>query len=758
MSTAKQYEDQIKRMKLLAKSQTTFLKSSLSSKIGAGAALVKKCVEVLTEVGGHPKIEEIKSGLTALKLHELDVDVVAAEVELKEEISILRKELERVEQGGVATPLPPPPGGAPLPPPPSARTAEASADEVARLKAVEAENASLRNLLQEAKNEVAKVKESVGSSSSSATTASKESGGGGDDAALRKQLKEVQAELASAKSSASSGESLVTQLKNQLKQVEADSASKISSLEQSLNSAASGKGGVEAEVGRLNSELSKAQAALEKVNKEAAQALSKKTEELNALMAQKIKELETEKEEMMEAVSQEIDEVEKAKLSELEAMEKSKSIVASELAAKVSALAELEKTRASELAALEKSKSDEIASLKADKTKAEETMGKLRNSSKVVTGGMVAMGKKMKAISAEYKKNTASMRAELNEYKSSIKTQLGGALVGKINSMQEQLQKVNGWYLKELAERKKLHNVIQELKGNIRVFMRCRPPTKKEIAELGGDGAMCVSFPNPGEVKVLNEKSREKSWEFDEVFGTDSQQVQVYREVSALVTSVLDGFNVCIFAYGQTGSGKTWTMQGPPEDRGVNLRALEELIANANDRSEEFDDTISLSILEVYNEEIHDLLVEGGSAEKLDVRQSERGNYVPNLTSFPVASMRNVMEALAIAERNRSVTATNMNEHSSRSHMMLQISMTTTHKSSGNTTRGKLNLVDLAGSERINKSGATGQALKEAQNINQSLSALGDVIAARANKAAHIPFRNSKLTYLLQVRENPGGP
>ena len=192
-------------------------------------------------------------------------------------------------------------------------------------------------------------------------------------------------------------------------------------------------------------------------------------------------------------------------------------------------------------------------------------------------------------------------------------------------------------------------------------------------------------------------------------------------------------------------------MQGPPEDRGVNLRALEELIANANDRSEEFDDTISLSILEVYNEEIHDLLVEGGSAEKLDVRQSERGNYVPNLTSFPVASMRNVMEALAIAERNRSVTATNMNEHSSRSHMMLQISMTSTHKSSGNTTRGKLNLVDLAGSERINKSGATGQALKEAQNINQSLSALGDVIAARANKAAHIPFRNSKLTYLLQV-------
>jgi len=761
-TTPAQYEAQIKRMKLLAKSQTTFLKSSLQNKIKAGAELVKKSIDALAEAGSSSKIEELKSGLVALKLQELDVDVAAADVELKEEIAILRGEIERMETGGASAPIPPPKGSsAPLPPPPVPAAAAAgpvvaqmSAEDAARLKSVEAENVSLRNLLKEAQTELASSKSAVSAAAS------------GDSAQL-------------------------TQLKSQIKQVEADAASKIASLEQSLKAASSGKGGVEAEVARLNAELSKAQAALEKSKADANDALNKRTAELNAQMAQKVQEtekrLEAEKEEMMEAVSQEIDEIEKTKISELAALEKAK---------------------AGELAALEKAKSAEMASLVAAKASLEDQLSKAKNSTQAVTGGLVSLMKKAKTLAAEYKKSNAAIKAELAEYKSGIKSQVGGALIGKINALQQQLSVINGRYLKEMVERKKLHNLIQELKGNIRVYMRCRPPSKKEIAEFGSDGALCVSFPNPGEVKVLNEKSREKSWEFDEVFDTNSTQQQVYQEVSALVTSVMDGYNVCIFAYGQTGkfpslplsvtpcweerfsidgdsfshflflypsystpthapthdflhshshsgSGKTWTMQGPAEDRGVNLRALEELIQRANDRSDEYDDTISISILEVYNEEIHDLLVEGGSHEKLEIRQSERGNYVPNLVSHPVTSMRNVLDALSIAEKNRSVTATNMNEHSSRSHMMLQIALASLNKTSGQTTRGKLSLVDLAGSERINKSGATGQALKEAQNINQSLSALGDVIAARANKAAHIPFRNSKLTYLLQVRFFP---
>ncbi|RYH21362.1 hypothetical protein EON65_20880 [archaeon] len=113
-------------------------------------------------------------------------------------------------------------------------------------------------------------------------------------------------------------------------------------------------------------------------------------------------------------------------------------------------------------------------------------------------------------------------------------------------------------------------------------------------------------------------------------------------------------------------------------------------------------------------------------------------------------SINAVFQLLGVADRNRSSATTNMNEHSSRSHMMLTATVVSEFKQTGVVSRGKLNLVDLAGSERINKSGAQGQALKEAQNINKSLSALGDVIAARAQKNAHIPFRNSTLTYLLQ--------
>ena len=157
-----------------------------------------------------------------------------------------------------------------------------------------------------------------------------------------------------------------------------------------------------------------------------------------------------------------------------------------------------------------------------------------------------------------------------------------------------------------------------------------------------------------------------------------------------------------------------------------------------------------MSILEVYNEEIRDLLTEGNYGEKLEIRQGEHGNYVPGLTECPVSGIDDVFELFQQAERNRATASTNMNEHSSRSHMMLTVSIYCENLLTGVKTYGKLNLVDLAGSERINKSGATGQKLKEAQNINKSLSALGDVIAARASKQSHIPFRNSTLTYLLQ--------
>ena len=261
---------------------------------------------------------------------------------------------------------------------------------------------------------------------------------------------------------------------------------------------------------------------------------------------------------------------------------------------------------------------------------------------------------------------------------------------------------------------------------------------------------LCVDFPGEGEVAMSTEKGKKKTWEFDQVFNTTSSQKEIYGEVSPLVTSVLDGYNVCIFAYGQTGTGKTYTMMGPEDDRGVNTRALEELFSLSLKRRDTITDEITVSVLEVYNEQIKDLLADDAGDRRYVIREGPGGSYVPDLTIVSVESLGEVIELLSLADVNRSTAKTNMNEHSSRSHLILSCNVKSTNKHSGEVSKGKLHLIDLAGSERVGKSGATGQALKEAQSINKSLSALGDVIAARGSKSSHVPFRNSTLTQLLQ--------
>jgi kinesin family protein C2/C3 len=193
-------------------------------------------------------------------------------------------------------------------------------------------------------------------------------------------------------------------------------------------------------------------------------------------------------------------------------------------------------------------------------------------------------------------------------------------------------------------------------------------------------------------------------------------------------------------------------MNGPPENRGCNLRALHDLFVKSKERRrDQIEDVITVSVLEIYNESIRDLLRDPSKGlKKLEVRRGERGNYVPDLTTVEVHDDAEVLELMDMADSVRAAASTDMNEHSSRSHMLLSVHVDTLHKSSGMRTFSKLHLVDLAGSERINKSNATGQALKEAQNINKSLSALGDVIAARGADQKHVPFRNSTLTHLLQ--------
>lgn len=372
--------------------------------------------------------------------------------------------------------------------------------------------------------------------------------------------------------------------------------------------------------------------------------------------------------------------------------------------------------------------------------------------------GLAIVKKSAAQLKTRHRESLEAITSDLEGFKA-IAQDVSTAIIAKVNEQQSSVATLSKNYRREYEERRKLFNLVQELRGNIRVFCRCRPPSSKELErEADSGGAVCVQFPEEGSIRVENDRGITKQWEFDQMFDFRAQQSAIYQEVSPLVTSVLDGYNACIFAYGQTGSGKTFTMTGPEpgssmatvENRGVNTRALDELFEKSAKRSDEVQDRISVSVLEIYCEQIRDLLSENVGVERLEIRQGDHGNYVPNLTVVPVTEIDQVLELLSFADRNRSTASTNMNEHSSRSHLMLSVNVESTNKVSGVSTRGKLHLVDLAGSERIGKSGAVGKALKEAQAINKSLSALGDVIMSRAQKAGHVPFRNSTLTHLLQ--------
>jgi kinesin family protein C2/C3 len=346
-------------------------------------------------------------------------------------------------------------------------------------------------------------------------------------------------------------------------------------------------------------------------------------------------------------------------------------------------------------------------------------------------------------------------------------------------ALQAQVDENRRLYLKESALRKRVHNELMDLKGNIRVYCRVRPVLNHEVKS--GQGNVVVEFPEEGEVclrQSLIARDQEDLFEFDQVFNPESTQEQVFQQVEPLTQSALDGHSVCIFAYGQTGSGKTYTMDGSAQDPGVTHRTFEALFEGVGERTRAglARYSLSISVLEIYNEDIRDLLLDssatlsvGSKAKKLEVRQGEHGLHVPGLTQTAVSSLAEVKELMSKGVKNRTVGAHNVNLHSSRSHLVVTIFVETERKKNGKmvTTRSKLNLIDLAGSERLDKTNASGSMLQEAKSINKSLSALGNVIKALGKPppapaaagsgassstpaAAHVPFRDSKLTYLLQ--------
>ncbi|KAJ2730301.1 kinesin-like nuclear fusion protein [Coemansia sp. BCRC 34962] len=328
----------------------------------------------------------------------------------------------------------------------------------------------------------------------------------------------------------------------------------------------------------------------------------------------------------------------------------------------------------------------------------------------------------------------------------------------------------------EESMRRKLHNTIQELKGNIRVFCRVRPLVGEEKA---ASSLLPLSFPecdDQNEVELMQSsenalgKSTSKTFpfKFDRVFAPDSSQNMVFDEVSQLIQSALDGYPVCIFAYGQTGSGKTHTMQGPDsisasdmDDKilGIIPRAVKQIYENTSKLAERgWEYTLEGQFLEIYNETLQDLLTPSARSaqasdkqSKLEIYQDSEGHTrVKNLTMVTVDSAERVNWLLARAAENRTVAATNCNERSSRSHSVFTLFLRGKNTLTGESSTGVLNLIDLAGSERLSNSGSSGDRLKETQAINKSLACLGDVIAALAKGSRHIPYRNSKLTHLLQ--------
>ncbi|KAK4787640.1 hypothetical protein SAY86_011473 [Trapa natans] len=307
-----------------------------------------------------------------------------------------------------------------------------------------------------------------------------------------------------------------------------------------------------------------------------------------------------------------------------------------------------------------------------------------------------------------------------------------------------------------LEENRRLYNEVQDLKGNIKVYCRIRPflpgqSMKHNIIEhIGENGELVVANPSK------NGKDNHRLFKFNKVFGPATTQEEVFLDTRPLIRSVLDGYTVCIFAYGQTGSGKTYTMSGPAvlskEDWGINYRALNELFQITQSRTSSIIYEVAIQLVEIYNEQVRDLLSTDGYQKRLEIWSTAQpsGLAVPEASIHPVKTTADVLELMNVGLTNRAVGATALNERSSRSHSLLTVHVRGTDLVTNAVLRGNLHLIDLAGSERADRSEATRERLREAQHINKSLSALGDVIFALAQKSSYVPYRNSKLTQVLQ--------
>ncbi|SMQ49314.1 unnamed protein product [Zymoseptoria tritici ST99CH_3D7] len=483
---------------------------------------------------------------------------------------------------------------------------------------------------------------------------------------------------------------------------------------------------------------------------------------------------------------------------EMEAMRVDHDRALSRLQKEIDGLQQAGQSRASESATEVQTMRDTIASLQSQLDASNLTTTSLRNRIAVYEAKITTLEEEKNALVSKTHFLEGNQEAQSHEF-TTMREKLQEAVAQKDATLDT--------LRKEEVLRRKLNAMILELRGNIRVFVRTRPllngeddPAKVEYVDedsLDGCKEMVVHAPTKKSAtgKVINEKDK---YGFDRVFTPGTSNDLVFQECQDLIQSVVDGYNVSILSYGQTGSGKTYGMSGPggiiPSSIGLLLAEM----ARLKEKGWEY--AVEASFVEVYNETLNDLLgdaktwddedelaasVRGKKKEKHEIHHDTATGKtsVSNLTSVtlwppptseadwpPAAPVEGddpindlapaaytekaVNNLLDTAAKNRRVAATKANERSSRSHSIFMLTLKGSCAATNESSEGVLNLVDLAGSERLKQSGAEGSRMKETQAINKSLSSLGDVIMALGNKGgnadAHVPYRNSKLTYLLQ--------
>jgi hypothetical protein len=297
---------------------------------------------------------------------------------------------------------------------------------------------------------------------------------------------------------------------------------------------------------------------------------------------------------------------------------------------------------------------------------------------------------------------------------------------------------------------------IQKKSETVRVVIRCRPLSKKEINE--GREKVVKMEKSSGEILV--QKSMDempKRFTFDCVYDENTFQKDIFDETAfPIIENILEGYNGTIFAYGQTGTGKTHTMSGildSEKEKGVTPRAFETIFKSINiDPTKQY--LVRASYLEIYREEVLDLLNKGG-VQKLELKEKPgSGVYVKDLSTALVETPEKLMEIMVKGNKNRHVGQTKMNHESSRSHSIFTVTVECAAVGTDGKAHikvGKLNMVDLAGSEKQSKTGSEGVRLEEAIKINLSLTTLCHVISSLVDgKSTYVPYRDSRLTRLLQ--------